>query len=113
MRTTGYIGVGLDFASYTTNVYEACAKGRESECRKAAITEYSKFGGKQVASLAGGAAGGIMGRAACTWVLGLITSEAGGIGESVCLVSGIASSITGGKIAEKWGGYMEGELELL
>ena len=66
MRTTGYVGVGLDFASYTTNVYEACAKGRESECRKAAITEYSKFGFKQTASFAAGAAGGIMGRPACT-----------------------------------------------
>lgn len=103
MRTTGYVGVGLDFASYTTNVYEACAKGRESECRKAAITEYSKFGFKQTATFAGGAAGGIMGRAACTWVLGLITSEAGGIGASVCLVSGIASSIAGGKFLEKMG----------
>ncbi|WP_233620971.1 hypothetical protein [Citrobacter braakii] len=103
MRTTGYVGVGLDFASYTTNVYEACAKGRESECRKAAITECSKFGFKQTASFAGGAAGGIMGRAACTWVLGLITSEAGGIGASVCLVSGIASSIAGGKFLEKMG----------
>ena len=103
MRTTGYVGVGLDFASYTTNVYEACAKGRESECRKAAITEYSKFGFKQTASFAAGAAGGIMGRAACTWVLGLITSEAGGIGASVCLVSDIASSIAGGKFLEKMG----------
>lgn len=103
MRTTGYVGIGLDFASYTTNVYDACAKGRESECRKAAITEYSKFGGKQTASVAGGAVGGIMGRAACTWVLGLITSESGGIGAGLCLVTGIGSSIAGGKIAEKWG----------
>lgn len=104
MKTTGYVGIGLDFASYTTNVYNACAKGRESECRKAAITEYSKFGGKQTASVAGGAVGGIMGRAACTWVLGLITSESGGIGAGLCLVTGIGSSIAGGKIAEKWGG---------
>ena len=103
MRATGYVGIGLDFASYTTNVYEACARGRESECRKAAITEYSKFGGKQATSLVGGAAGGVMGRAACTWILGLITSEAGGAGASICLVSGIASSIAGEKIAEKWG----------
>ncbi|HCD7968413.1 TPA: hypothetical protein ND641_002113 [Citrobacter amalonaticus] len=103
MRTTGFIGIGLDFASYTTTVYDACAKGRESECRKAAITEYSKFGGKQTASVAGGTVGGIMGRAACTWVLGLITSESGGIGAGLCLVTGIGSSIAGGKIAEKWG----------
>ncbi|HGW5060460.1 TPA: hypothetical protein ACNH5O_003873 [Citrobacter koseri] len=103
MKTTGYVGIGLDFASYTTNVYEACTKGRESECRKAAITEYSKFGGKQTASAAGGVVGGIMGRAACTWVLGLITSESGGIGAGLCLVTGIGSSIAGGKISEKWG----------
>ncbi|SQH39637.1 Uncharacterised protein [Salmonella enterica] len=103
MKTTGYAGVGLDFASYTTNVYDACAKGRESECRKAAITEYSKFGGKQTASLAGGAAGGIMGRAACMWVLGLVTSEGGGIGAGLCLVTGIGSSIAGGKFMESIG----------
>lgn len=103
MRTTGFIGIGLDFASYTTNVYDACAKGRESECRKAAIMEYSKFGYKQTASIAGGAVGGIMGRAACTWVLGLITSEAGGTGAALCLATGIASSIAGGKVMEKVG----------
>ncbi|HCL5071498.1 TPA: hypothetical protein N2F43_000721 [Salmonella enterica] len=103
MKTTGYAGVGLDFASYTTSVYDACAKGRESECRKAAITEYSKFGGKQTASLAGGAAGGIMGRAACMWVLGLVTSEGGGIGAGLCLVTGIGSSIAGGKFMESIG----------
>ncbi|EMO7865334.1 hypothetical protein WDR94_002389 [Citrobacter amalonaticus] len=103
MRTTGFIGIGLDFASYTTTVYDACAKGRESECRKAAITEYSKFGYKQTASIAGGAVGGIMGRAACTWVLGLITSEAGGTGAALCLATGIASSIAGGKVMEKVG----------
>ncbi|HHW4412677.1 TPA: hypothetical protein ACUWL5_001158 [Citrobacter gillenii] len=44
-----------------------------------------------------------MGRAACTWVLGLITSEAGGIGAGLCLVTGIVSSIAGGKVVEKWG----------
>ncbi|HAU5594253.1 TPA: hypothetical protein JD313_003214 [Citrobacter amalonaticus] len=103
MRTSGFIGIGLDFASYTTTVYDACAKGRESECRKAAITEYSKFGYKQTASIAGGAVGGIMGRAACTWVLGLITSEAGGTGAALCLATGIASSIAGGKVMEKVG----------
>ncbi|ECC1695676.1 hypothetical protein FNI78_24890 [Salmonella enterica subsp. salamae] len=103
MKTTGYVGVGLDFASYTTNVYEACAKGRENECRKAAIVEYSKFGAKQTASLAGGAVGGIIGRAACMWVLGLVTSEGGGIGAGLCLVTGIGSSIAGGKIMENIG----------
>lgn len=106
MRTTGYVGVGLDFASYTTNVYDACAKGRENECRKAAIVEYSKFGGKQTASALGGAAGGIIARSTCMWVMGLITSAAGGVGAGLCLVAGIGSSIVGSKIAEKYGETM-------
>lgn len=44
-----------------------------------------------------------MGRAACTWVLGLVTSEGGGIGAGLCLVTGIGSSIAGGKIMESIG----------
>lgn len=103
MRTTGYVGIGLDFSSYTTNVYEACAKGRESECRKAGIIEYSKFGGKQTASAFGGIAGGAIGRSACMWVMGLLTSEGGGIGAGLCLVVGIGSGIAGGKIVERFG----------
>ncbi|MCA2134078.1 hypothetical protein ACXZAQ_15045 [Citrobacter portucalensis] len=103
MRTTGYVGIGLDFASYTTNVYEACAKGRENECRKATIIEYSKFGGKQTVSAFGGTAGGVIGRSACMWVMGLLTSEVGGTGAGLCLVVGIGSGIAGGKIAEKLG----------
>ncbi|EPQ6909661.1 hypothetical protein ACUVZB_004535 [Citrobacter freundii] len=103
MKTTGYVGIGLDFASYTTNVYDACAKGRENECRKAAIIEYSKFGGKQTASAFGGTAGGIIGRSTCMWVMGLLTSEVGGTGIGLCLVVGIGSGIAGGKIAEKLG----------
>ncbi|ELO8296464.1 PAAR domain-containing protein [Salmonella enterica] len=103
MKTTGYVGIGLDFASYTTNVYEACAKGRESECRKAAIVEYSKFGAKQTASVFGGTAGGIIGRSTCMWVLGMLTSEAGGAGSGLCLVTAIGSGIVGSKIAEKMG----------
>ncbi|MDE9575360.1 hypothetical protein L2106_18395 [Citrobacter portucalensis] len=103
MRTTGYVGIGLDFASYTTNVYEACAKGRENECRKATIIEYSKFGGKQTVSAFGGTAGGVIGRSACMWAMGLLTSEVGGTGAGLCLVVGIGSGIAGGKIAEKLG----------
>ncbi|RNL69921.1 hypothetical protein D7I40_16375 [Citrobacter sp. MH181794] len=109
MRTTGYVGIGLDFASYTTNVYDACAKGRESECRKAAITEYSKFGAKQIVGIAAGGAAGPAARAICMWALGLITAEAGAIGAGLCLVTGIGTGIIAGKVAEKegegWGEY--------
>lgn len=54
MRTTGNVGIGLDFASYSSNVYDACAIGREDACRKVAMTEYSKFGGKQLAGAVAG-----------------------------------------------------------
>lgn len=109
MKTTGYVGIGLDFASYTTNVYDACAKGRESECRKAAITEYSKFGSKQIVGIAAGGAAGPAARAICMWALGLITAEAGAIGAGLCLAAGIGTGIVAGKVAEKkgegWGEY--------
>ncbi|MBJ8831813.1 hypothetical protein [Citrobacter sp. Cpo126] len=103
MRTTGYVGIGLDLASYTTNVYEACAKGRESECKKAAITEYSKFGAKQVVGIAAGGAAGPTARAICMWALGLVTSEVGAIGAGLCLVTGIGTGIVAGKVAEEEG----------
>ncbi|WP_196208352.1 hypothetical protein [Citrobacter sp. Res13-Sevr-PEB04-36] len=103
MRTTGYVGIGLDFASYTTNVYEACAKGRESECRKAAMTEYSKFGTKQVVGITAGGVAGPAARGICMWALGLATSEVGAIGAGLCLVTGIGTGIIAGKAAEKKG----------
>ncbi|MDM3224809.1 hypothetical protein OGV71_24260 [Citrobacter sp. Cf088] len=110
MRTTGYIGIGLDFTSYTTNVYEACAKGRESECRKAAITEYSKFGGKQAVGITVGGVAGPAARAVCMWALGLLTSEIGAVGAGLCLATGISTGIVAGKVAEKegegWGGFL-------
>lgn len=103
IRTTGYVGIGLDFASYTTNVYEACAKGRESACKKAAITEYSKFSAKQLSSMLAGAAAGRAATALCSWVLGLTTIEAGGVGATLCFVTGVGVTIASGKIAEKYG----------
>ncbi|EKQ9731883.1 hypothetical protein JJH32_003122 [Salmonella enterica subsp. enterica serovar Lattenkamp] len=114
MRTTGYVGIGLDFSSYTTNVYEACAKGRESECRKAAITEYSKFGTKQVVGIAAGGVAGPAARGICMWALGLVTSEVGAIGAGLCLVTGIGTGIVAGKVAEKkgegWGERLGGAI---
>ncbi|EIC8292649.1 hypothetical protein R8174_003115 [Salmonella enterica] len=44
-----------------------------------------------------------MGRSTCMWVLGMLTSEAGGAGSGLCLVTAIGSGIVGSKIAEKMG----------
>ncbi|MEF3490512.1 hypothetical protein V4S50_25805, partial [Citrobacter freundii] len=103
MKTVGYVGVGLDFASYTTNVYDACAKGRESECRKAAISEYSKFGGKQTASMFASGAAGTASRAVCMWAMGFASAEFAGAGAALCLAIGTGAGILAGKGAEKYG----------
>lgn len=100
MKKIGYIGIGLDFAGYSENVYEACSKGREDACYKTAIVEYSKFGAKQAAGNLAGPIAGIAGRRACMWALGILTEEIGGIGAGLCLVTGIASGIAGSKVAE-------------
>ena len=100
MKKVGYIGVGLDFAGYSENVYEACSKGREDACYKTAIIEYSKFGGKQLAGNIVGPLAGIAGRRACMWVLGILTEEVGGIGAALCLVTGISTGIAGSKVVE-------------
>ncbi|HFJ2069576.1 TPA: hypothetical protein ACGTP1_003636 [Salmonella enterica] len=100
MKKIGYIGIGLDFAGYSENVYEVCSKGREDACYKTAIVEYSKFGAKQAAGNLAGPIAGIAGRRACMWVLGMLTEEIGGIGAGLCLVTGIASGIAGSKVAE-------------
>ncbi|ECE5988971.1 hypothetical protein DLB09_06240 [Salmonella enterica subsp. salamae] len=100
MKKIGYIGIELDFAGYSENVYEACSKGREDACYKTAIVEYSKFGAKQAAGNLAGPIAGIAGRRACMWVLGMLTEEIGGIGAGLCLVTGIASGIAGSKVAE-------------
>lgn len=106
MKNVGYVGIGLDFASYTSNIYEACATGRENECRKATINEYSKFTLKQASGITAGGAAGVAARGACMWVLGLATAEVGAIGAGLCLVTGIGTGIIAGKQAEKVGESM-------
>ena len=103
LKKVGYVGIGLDFASYSTNIYEACSKGREDSCKKAAITEYSKFGSKQLSAYAGGWITGKVTQGACMWVLGLATTEIGGIGSAACLITGVSAGLIGGKIIEEQG----------
>ncbi|XUA19419.1 PAAR domain-containing protein [Citrobacter sp. OP27] len=105
MRTTGYVGMTLDFASYSNNVYEACAIGRAGACRKAAIIEYSKFGAKQITSITLASAAGKASQAACMWVLGLATAEIGGLGSTLCLITGIGATIAVGKAVGDSGEY--------
>ncbi|MDM2877939.1 PAAR domain-containing protein [Citrobacter sp. Cpo040] len=103
MKTVGFVGIGLDFSGYTSNVYDACSKGRESACKKAAITEYSKFGFKQASSMLTGLAVGRGANVVCTWILGLSTIEAGGVGAALCFATGVGVTIASSKLVEKYG----------
>ena len=101
LKKVGFVGTALDFSSYSNNVYEACSKGRESACKKAAIVEYSKFGVKQSFGLmtSGLVDAGV--NVTCMWILGLATAEVGGIGAGICLVTGVGAGLATSKIIEE------------
>lgn len=66
-----------------------------------------------ILTLAGAVAGSVAGwasRGACMWVLGLASSEVGGIGSAMCLVTGIGFSIGTSKFTEDSGEKMGDKL---
>ncbi|MBU9856133.1 PAAR domain-containing protein, partial [Rahnella bonaserana] len=65
MKKLGYVGITLDFANTTNTIYDACTVGRESECKKMTVVEYSKFAGSQTGGLLGGNIGARLSGAAC------------------------------------------------
>lgn len=95
MKMGGWVAIGFAGLNTTNEVYHACTSGRENECVKVAVKEYSKFG----ASVAGGLAGGYYGSALMGGIclgLGIAT---GGAGLLACSIIGAAV-----------GGYVGGEL---
>ncbi|NEG57491.1 hypothetical protein [Pantoea agglomerans] len=91
LKAGGYIGMGFAFAGTSNEVVNACMTGREGECGKIAVRDYSKF----VLGTAGGVVGGAYGGAAMTGIctaIGIATVGAGGV---ACAVVG---SVAGGYI---------------
>lgn len=96
MKSGGWVALGFSFMNTSNDVYHACTTGRENECAKVAIKEYSKFGG----GVAGAYLGGAMATASATSICVAIGVPTAGIGTVACgLVVGAA--FTG---AGAWGG---------
>ena len=107
-----YIGVALDVASAGLSIRQACALGRENECKKAKYV----VGSSLIGSLGGGALGGSLGsRVAsfgCMLALGVAS---GGSGALICAVvggavGGVAGGSLGGTEGENFGEYLYGEV---
>ncbi len=98
MKKLGYVGITLDFANTTNTIYDACTVGRESECKKMTVVEYSKFAGSQTGGLFGGIIGARLSGAACVWGLGLLTSEIGGAGALLCSAVAVTGGLAGGEV---------------
>lgn len=91
----GYVGVGFSAVSTHAKVREACASGREEECKIARVKEWAGFGGEVAGGAVGGAAGGAMTGGLCL-ALGVPT---GGVATLVC-----------GVVMVGFGGYIGGEM---
>ncbi|MGE9551881.1 hypothetical protein ACQPT2_11810 [Erwinia amylovora] len=89
LKAGGLIGIGFAFAGTTNDVVDACSKGREGECGKIAVRDYSKFALTTGGGMLGGAWGSAAALAGCA-AIGIVTAGAGGV---ACAVVG---SVAGG-----------------
>ncbi|MBU3892173.1 hypothetical protein [Serratia rhizosphaerae] len=106
MKNAGWVGLAISATSTTNDVYHACSTGRESECTRVAIQDYSKF------SL--GTAGGIGGGMAGSWAVGGICVAAGiatgGTAALACAIVGSGLGAYGGAAAGEALGQKAGSL---
>ncbi|WP_168398415.1 hypothetical protein [Erwinia amylovora] len=103
LKYGGYIGIGFAFAGTTNDVADACTKGREGECGKIAIKEYTEFATGTVTGIAGGALGASAGMGICVAV-GIVTAGAGGVACAAVgsLVGGTVASSANDYIIDRW-----------
>ncbi len=80
MKAGGWVAIGFSFTNTTNDVFNACYSGREHECTKAAVKNYSKFS----ASTVGGIAGGYGATVAAAPVCLAIGAATAGVGGLVC-----------------------------
>lgn len=98
VKAGGWVSIGFAAMNTTNEVHHACTTGRESECKKVAVREYSKFGASTVASIYGGGLGGLGATALCVAV-GVPT---GGLGTLACgIIGGTVAGAASGAVAEK------------
>lgn len=103
MKAGGWIAIGFSFTNTTNDVFKACTSGREHECSKAAVKNYSKFSVSTVGGIAGGYGATVAAAPACL-AIGAATAGVGGL---VCgIVAATAGGMAGGYIGDKAGGTM-------
>lgn len=101
LKTGGYIGIGFAFVGISNDVVNACSKGRESECRKIAVRDYTKFAVGTGGAMYAGAWGGSAALAGCA-AIGIVTAGAGGVACAAVgsVVGGYIGSTTGEKAVD-------------
>ena len=97
LKTGGLIGIGFSFAGTTNDVVDACSKGREGECGKIAVRDYSKFALTTGGGMLGGAWGSSAALAGCA-AIGIVTAGAGGV--ACAVVGSVAGGYAGSAGAE-------------
>lgn len=110
MKAGGWISLGFAFLNTSNEVYNACTTGRENECGKVAVTEYSKFGGGTLGA-AGGAWAASLGTGALCGAMGIPTL---GTGALVCgIVVGLGATSAGAWIGTEGGAQLGEEISNL
>lgn len=105
LKTGGYIGIGFAFVGISNDVVNACSKGRESECRKIAVRDYTKFAVGTGGAMYAGAWGGSAALAGCA-AIGIVTAGAGGV--ACAAVGSVVGSYIGSTAGEKAVDYLLG-----
>jgi len=104
-----YIGTALEVGSTALSIRNACAVGREEQCRRAKYVEGSSLVGSLTGASGGGALGGPIAGGICLVALGVTT----GPGALACtVIGGAAGGWVGGEggqwVGEKIGEYIYG-----
>lgn len=105
LKTGGYIGIGFALVGTTNDVVNACSKGRESECRKIAVRDDTKFAVGTGGAMYAGAWGGSAALAGCA-VIGIVTAGAGGV--ACAAVGSVVGGYIGSSAGEKAVDYLLG-----
>ncbi|EXU74451.1 hypothetical protein [Erwinia mallotivora] len=107
MKAGGWVAIGFAGLNTTNEVHHACTTGREGECRKVAVREYTKFGVSTGTGYLGGAWGAAGAGAACV-ALGVATAGAGLLACSV--LGAAAGGYVGSEIGSSGTDYMMDKL---
>ncbi|EOI5812723.1 hypothetical protein ACMS1J_003854 [Cronobacter sakazakii] len=103
MKAGGWLAIGFAGLNTTNEVYNACTTGREKECAKVAVKEYSKFGASVAGGIYGGQYGGLLAGGICV-ALGVATAGAGAL--ACTIVGAAAGGYIGGEAASGGMGYL-------